>query len=201
MPKSHKNPATDALLDKNENGTEFRVHARKLNRAISLLRPVPENRTCAEAYIEPHWCSCLGLNYVNVTEDLVKRAANAIVDLINEYTKKERHLCYELELANITWAGTLEYRQNLLKFKTNRDVDGYLADLSATTSKSTKHLYQIQVLTIPGNSIFEASLTHNSLTDQFSVDMAHISRINEYGSQAACILQKNPDLRKFCFCR
>lgn len=179
----------------------LRVHARKLNRALSLLRPIPENRTCAEAYIEPHWCSCLSLNFVNATEALVKRAAHAVVNLINEYTKNERHLCHELQLANITWAGTLEYRQNLLKFKTNRDLDGYLADLSATTSKSATHLYQIQLFTSPGNSLFEASLTHNSLTDQFSIDMAHISRINEYGSQAACILEKNPDLRKFCFCR
>lgn len=189
------------MLDKIDNGTVLKVHARKLNRALSLLRPVPENRTCAEAYIEPHWCSCLGLNFVNVTAAIVKRAANAVVDHINEHTKSDRHLCHELQLANVTWAGTLEYRQNLLKFKTNRDLDGYLADLSATTSKSPIHLYQIQLFTLPGNSLFEASLTYNSFTDQFSIDMAHISRINEYGSQATCILTKNPDLRKFCFCR
>lgn len=190
------------MLDKANNATSsLKAHARKLDRAKSLLQSIPANRTCAEAYIEPHWCSCLGLNFLNTTTSIVQRAANAVVDLINEYTKEERHLCHDLQLANITWAGTLQYRQNLLKFKTNRDLDGYIADLSATSLKSTKNLYQLQIYTLPGYSLFEASLTHDSLTDQFSLELAHISRVNVYGNQASCILSKNPDLRKFCYCR
>lgn len=189
--------------DKNGNNAtaSMRLHARKLNRAISLLQTIPENRTCAEAYIEPHWCSCLGLNAVNTTAASVKRAADAVVDAINEFTKDERTICHALQLANVTWAGTLQYRQNLLKFKTNRDLDGYLADLTAPSMESTEHLYQLQLYTVPGSALFEASLTHNLLADQFAIDIRHVSRINEYGSQAACILSKNPDLRKFCYCR
>lgn len=176
-------------------------HKRIQNRAMSLLQPIPSNRTCSDAYIEPHWCSCLTLQYLNTSADLVKRAAMAVVDQINVHTSEERHLCHSLILANITWAGILQPRQTLLKFKQNRDLDGYLADLTSTTTKITKELYQLQVLVLPGLSIFEASLTHNLMTDQFLVNISDVSRINVYGDQAKCILEKNPDLRKFCYCR
>lgn len=177
------------------------VRANKFNRAISLLKPVPKERTCADAYIEPHWCSCLSLHYLDTTSDLVKRAANAIVDKINIYTSEERRSCHILTLSNITWAGALQPRQTLLKFKQNRDLDGYLADLSSTSTKITKDLYQLQIHVQPGNSIFEASLTHNLNTNQFIVNITDVSRINMYGDQARCIMDKNPDLRKFCYCR
>lgn len=187
-------PASNTTIDQ-------MVRAKKLNRAISLLKSVPKNRTCADAYIEPHWCSCLSLNFLNTTTDMVKRAANAVVDKINVFTSDERHLCHILRLSNITWAGTLQPRQTLLKFKQNRDLDGYLADLSSTSTKITKELYQVQVHVQPGDSIFEASLTHSLSTGQFIVNITDVSRINMYGDQARCILDKNPDLRKFCYCR
>lgn len=131
----------------------------------------------------------------------MKKAANAIVDRINEYTNADRSLCHALSLFNITWAGTLQPRQSLLKFKQNRDLDGFLADLSSTTTKVTKELYQLQVIVQPGLSIFEASLKYNLETDRFSVNITDVSRINLYGDQARCIYDKNPDLRKFCYCR
>lgn len=125
----------------------------------------------------------------------------AIVDRINVYTSEERHLCHVLILANISWAGVLQPRNKLLKFKQNRDLDGYLADLTSTSTKITKELYQIQVFTLPGLSIFEATVSHNLLTNQFLVNVSDVSRINMYGDQAKCIMDKNPDLRKFCYCR
>lgn len=173
----------------------------RFNRAISLLQAVPKNRSCADAYIEPHWCSCLSLHYLDTHSELVKRAANAVVDRINVYTSADRRLCHILMLSNITWAGSLQPRQTLLKFKQNRDLDGYLADLTSTTTKITKDLYQLQIHVQPGDSIFEASLSHNLFIDQFSVNITDISRINVYGDQARCILDQNPDLRKFCYCR
>lgn len=189
--------------DKNQLPTESSHHFKKSKsaRAISLFNVVPTNRSCADAYIEPHWCSCLNLNFVNVTAPIVKRAAGAIVDRINAYTNEERQICHTLSVANVTWAGKLVPHQTLIKFKQNRDLDGYLADLTSTSTKITNELYQLQILVMPGQSIFEASLTHNLISDQFEVNITDISRINKYGDQANCILDKNPDLRKFCYCR
>lgn len=172
----------------------------KASRAISLFKPIPKSRSCADAYIEPHWCSCLSLNFLNNTLPVIKRAANAIVDRINAYTHLER-MCSRLTLANISWAGKLVPHQTLLRFKQNLDLDGYLADLrSPSPTQITKELYQLQVIVTPGQSIFEASLVHDLIADKFSVNISDVSRINMYGKQAECIMEKNPDLRKFCFC-
>lgn len=170
------------------------------NRAISLFRSIPKNRSCADAYIEPHWCSCLSLNFINTSMELVQRAGHAIVDRINAYTSVEREICYSLSLSSISWAGKLVPHQTLLQFKQNRDLDGFLADLSSKTN-ILRELYQLQITVLPGESIFEASLIYDSNNNQFHVNITDISRINVYGNQAHCIMEKNPDLRKFCYCK
>lgn len=172
----------------------------KASRAISLFKPISKSRSCADAYIEPHWCSCLSLNFLLNTLPVIKRAANAIVDRINTYTQVEQ-MCSRLALLNISWAGKLVPHQTLLRFKQNLDLDGYLADLrSPSSTKITKELYQLQVIVTPGQSIFEASLVHDLIADKFIVNISDVSRINMYGKQAECIMEKNPDLRKFCYC-
>lgn len=91
--------------------------------------------------------------------------------------------------------------QTLLRFKQNLDIDGYLADMqSASSTKITKELYQLQIIVAPGKSIFEASLVHDLIADKFNVNITDVSRINMYGKQAECIMNTNPDLRKFCYC-
>lgn len=174
--------------------------SRRDSRAISLFRSIPKNRSCADAYIEPHWCSCLSLSPLNVSSELTQRAAKAIVDRINAYTNDERTICHELTLSGVTWVGKLVPHQTLLQYKKNRDLDGYIADLSSTTNIPTE-LYQLQITVSPGDSIFEASLSREVAANQFRVNITDISRINAYGSQAICIMDKNPDLRKFCYCK
>ena len=39
-----------------------------LSRGISLFDYIPANRTCENANIEAHWCSCLSWINVNITE-------------------------------------------------------------------------------------------------------------------------------------
>lgn len=174
--------------------------ATKSSRAISLFKPIPKSRSCADAYIEPHWCSCLSLNFLDTSLPVIARAADAIVNRINAYTQEER-LCSRLSLLNITWAGKLMPHQTLLRFKQNLDIDGYLADMqSASSTKITKELYQLQIIVAPGKSIFEASLVHDLIVDKFNVNITDVSRINMYGKQAECIMNTNPDLRKFCYC-
>ena len=50
---------------------------------ISLLRPIPLNRTCASAHIDLHWCTCLRYENIDVADELVSTAARRVVDHIN----------------------------------------------------------------------------------------------------------------------
>ncbi|CRL01832.1 CLUMA_CG015153, isoform A [Clunio marinus] len=137
------------------------------NRAISLFNRIPEHRSCADAFIEPHWCSCLSWQPLNdSTSEEVLRAAKAVVDSINKFTSDYRDVCHELQLGEINWSGKLIPQKNLLRFKTNKDTDGFLADLSADT-KVTNDMYQVKITTSPSNAIYESSILYDFIKNEF----------------------------------
>lgn len=173
-------------------------------RAISLFDPIPNNRSCADAYIEPHWCACLNWRPLQLNdshyEGVLIKAAHSIVDTINLATAERRQICAPLELLKINWALRLQPHRELLQFKSNEDPDGFLANLNGQTVVH-QEMYQLQVLTQPGNALYEASVAHNLHTFNVTTKLSDISRINKYGSQANCIYERDPELRKFCYCR
>lgn len=171
------------------------------SRAISLFRRIPERRSCADAYIEPHWCSCLAWQTLNDTSsNIVQRAAKAVIDEINKLTHGYRESCYLLRLNEVKWAAILAPQENLLHFKSSSDVDGFEADLSAQT-KVDHGMYQLKIVTSPSYGIYEATVFHDTNSNEFHVKVSDISRINVYGGQARCIYSENPELRKFCYCK
>lgn len=174
----------------------------KSKRAISLFEKIPESRSCADAYIEPHWCVCLNWHQINNTrQETIARVAHAVVDAINQYTSGQyQEVCARLSLYEINWAAKLAPHDNLLRFKQSKDGDGFLADLTSKT-QITSEMYQVKITVKPGKSIFEASVLHRLSTNEFQVKMTDISRVNKYGAQASCILESNPELRKYCYCR
>lgn len=170
-------------------------------RAISLFDKIPKNRSCADAYIEPHWCVCLNWHQINDTQnEYVLRAARSVVEQINDFTKKDINKCARLYLHEIKWAAKLAPHDNLMRFKQNKDFDGFLADLSSNTKVSSE-MYQVKIIVKPGKSIFEASVLHDLKENSFRVKMSDISRVNKYGSQAECVLNSDPELRKYCYCK
>lgn len=56
----------------------------------------------------------------------------------------------------------------LLHFEKSQDADGFVADLSAKTQVNSE-LYQLKVKTLPGEGLFEASITRNVDKNSFSV--------------------------------
>lgn len=138
---------------------------------------------------------------INDTQnEFVLRAARSVVDTINEFTKKDLHKCARLYLHEIKWAAKLAPHDNLMRFKQNKDFDGFLADLTSNTKVSSE-MYQVKIIVKPGKSIFEASVLHDLKDNAFRVKMSDISRVNKYGSQAECVLNSDPELRKYCYCK
>lgn len=171
------------------------------SRAISLFNRIPEQRSCADAFIEPHWCSCLSWRALNDTNsEEVLRASKAVVETINKFTQDNRDICHELHVDEVKWSAKLIPQKSLMSFKTNKDVDGFLADLSAQT-KVTYDMYQVKIITNPSNAIYESSVLYDFTANEFRVKLSDISRVNKYGEQARCIYTENPELRKFCYCK
>ncbi|VDN24009.1 unnamed protein product [Cylicostephanus goldi] len=134
-------------------------------RSLSLFRPIPESRTCAQAGVDAHWCTCLNWkNALSTTEDkeISRKLAVAVVDVINGQLKDVSHLCATLSLQKLLDAKKLVSNENLLKYKNVKDKDGFVPDLSGDTKIAFAH-YQIKLRTKPGNAIYEVCKIRNTI--------------------------------------
>lgn len=172
----------------------------KPDRALSLFNPISKDRSCADAYIESHWCSCQHWNELTNYDNRAIKAALTVTDHINKLTSKYREICAPLQVGTISWAGVMEINQDLVRFKGSSDKDGYLGSFSDSKVPPIQ-IYQVKLVTRPGEGIYEASVRHNVTTNEYLVHTAEISRVNLYGDQARCIYEKDPELRKFCYCK
>lgn len=172
----------------------------KLPRSLSIFEYIPLNRSCKDADIDNHWCTCLQWVSLKETDELVVKAANRLVDFINElnsnYTKDD---CSKLTVKQITRSERIEPDKDLLHFKQSADANGFVPDLTDKT-KIVNELYQIQLIASPSDGMYEATMHYNVLDEQFSLKETEISRINRYGDQDWCIHDNLPNLRKYCHC-
>lgn len=169
-------------------------------RSVSLFKEVPAERTCADAFIEPHWCACLEWEKLETTDKTVKRAALEFVKFINKYNSQHSDLCSELRLEAVLWAARLLPSKALRKFHNAADLDGFVPNMSGNLA-ITMEVYQIKLAVQPGGGLFEVSLTYHLKEDNFKIRIEDISRINMYGSAASCIENTQEQLRKYCHCK
>lgn len=174
--------------------------AHKPNRALSLFNPISADRSCADAYIESHWCSCQHWTEIKKYDNRAIKAALTVTEKINQLTSKFRSICAPLQVETINWAGEMDINENLLRFKGSSDRDGYLGSFSDAKATGLQML-QVKLVTRPGDAIYEASVRYEVVTNEYHIDTAQISRVNKYGDQARCIYDKDPELRKFCYCK
>ncbi|ELT92777.1 hypothetical protein CAPTEDRAFT_140198 [Capitella teleta] len=208
--RSHPDVAANLQKNSKRLSTPYDLHAtfqQLLNfnrsqtdpRAKSFMTEIPKSRTCAEAGVEPHWCSCLQWQRISSSDYIIHKTAAELVKAINSFSSKHRHMCAELRLHNITSAARFIATEDVLRFKKSLDEDGRLADLSDDMSVSDV-LYQIAIGTEPNQATYEGIVTHHTHSNTFTVSYRQISRTNRYGDQPHCVQKKHPHLRPFCFC-
>ncbi|RWS01853.1 hypothetical protein B4U79_02430, partial [Dinothrombium tinctorium] len=170
------------------------ANAIDLPRSLSLFEEIPNSRSCKDAEIEAHWCTCLIWRAADVSDPVVTAAAEALVNFINELTREVRNMCAVLEISHIIRAEKAEPNKVLLAFEKSKDLDGFVPDLSART-KISETIYQIQVVTKPSEAVYEGTLLYNHVFKSFKVTESQISRVNKYGNQPHCILNTHQELR------
>ncbi|EPB76550.1 hypothetical protein ANCCEY_04329 [Ancylostoma ceylanicum] len=171
-------------------------------RSLSLFRPIPDDRTCAQAGVDAHWCTCLNWqDAMGTAEDkeISQQLALAIVGVINKQLKDVLHLCAKLSLKELLDAKKLVPNEGLLKYKNVKDKDGFVPDLSGNTKTAFAH-YQIKLRTTPGNAIYEVTLFYNFITKEVHIDLSSISHPNKFGDAPHCIINQNYFLATFCVC-
>lgn len=149
------------------------------NRAVSLFQPIPEDRSCDEASIEEHWCTCESSLPMDTDDDHVKKSAKFLVKKLNYLLKPVRKMCATLDLKTISdarvWSPSSEHQ-------------GHSKDDNILT---------VVVQTSPGDAIFEGTV-RISPPDENCELLGTVSRLNLYGNQSACVT--NAVLRKYCYC-
>ncbi|GFO05123.1 hypothetical protein PoB_003162800 [Plakobranchus ocellatus] len=169
------------------------------HRGISLFKEIPPERTCQHAGIAAHWCTCLDWKNVSVNDPGVQRAVRTVVDTLNKYTAAYRKDCALLSVLSVDMASTMQPKQEVLNFK-SESYETWKVDLSGKVTNGLR-LYQLMLTTQPGGGKFEVTISHNLIEDVMSVSEKEISRINKYGNDPACILQKNKQIRAYCYCK
>ncbi|XP_026318233.1 uncharacterized protein LOC113228982 [Hyposmocoma kahamanoa] len=173
----------------------YKVPGSDLPRGMSLLRPIPATRSCAEADVHTHWCACLQWVNVSQTEPIYTRVANAFCTFINNLVAVNAK-CAKRELTAIEWVLREEHDNQYL----NKDSGGgYLSIFRKSVEPSVEN-YQVKVVMSPGHAIFEGTVMFLRNRDQFLVSEYDISRVNAYGDEPRCIVKTHPHLSKFCYC-
>ncbi|XP_031563798.1 uncharacterized protein LOC116299306 [Actinia tenebrosa] len=185
----------------------YPVPPRDLRFGQSLFIPMdPQNRTCASAGVEEHWCPCLNLERVPVDSSIVKQVVNYVVNFINsllEERKKPKRVCHRLSLKEIKTAQMELPNKKVQRFKNslaNRKCDscGVVLGQKDENNLIKDTLYQIQFLTSPNDGFYEASV---QLKGGVPSIKGAISRVDTYGDQPRCIQDTHVHLMKFCYCR
>ncbi|CAD5120581.1 unnamed protein product [Dimorphilus gyrociliatus] len=208
-------PNARATLQQNANRltTPFDIHATfedilnfdpfevidERKRGLSILKDIPLDRTCNKAGIEAHWCSCLSWKKLKITDPLVTKSAESVISLFNSHLVPFSKSCSKLKLGSVISALKLEHNSDVLKFKKSSDQHGRVADLS-DEMKADDARIRVDFITLPNNGRYEATVKLNLINNSLSADMTQISRINRYGKQPHCIMDRVPELRPICYC-
>lgn len=170
-------------------------------REISLFDEIPENRTCDDAQIKPHFCSCLKWTDIDDpgNDAVVRNATDIVINRFNEMNAEAKGLCAQLTVNRILSARMMAPRDELMAFKESQDYDNYLPDLSGN-KKVTAFIYQIRFTTKPSDADYEVSVTYFEEYNRFVFSDNDVSRLNMYGDQPKCIINTFHHLRQYCYC-
>ncbi|KAF8764922.1 hypothetical protein HNY73_022949 [Argiope bruennichi] len=148
-------------------------------RAKTLFQPIPEDRSCDDASIDEHWCTCENSLPVDTDDRNVKKSAGFLIDYINTLLKPVSNKCAELTLKSITdarmWTAPEEHQGHSLN----------------------DTILTIVVKVKPSGAIFEGTVRTSEPEMNLEL-LGTVSRLNLYGDQSACI--QDAVLRKYCYC-
>lgn len=163
----------------------------KTLRSVSLFQPVPESRSCMDAWIPEHYCACYTATTINTSSSIASRLAEQMVKDLNRVIAAQP-LCAQLSLKIVH---EVQYIAQGLKHVDTENKGISLLQFLAPEEKPEER-YFLNLATEPGGGTFEATYTVHSRSGVKL--LGAIVRSNKYGDQPRCISDKA--LRPFCYC-
>lgn len=178
----------DVLSQNFENPTTSYVDGRI--RGQSLLKKLPVERSCAEAWVPENYCACYTSSLVNTSNSNIGNVLGKqlLVDINNLLSSQPK--CAQLSLHKIQAIHEVSHGLQ----HSNTENTG-ISFFQFVAPEETAKRYDISVIVSPGYGVFDATYEIKSDTDIKL--LGNIVRANRYGDQP-CIDDKQ--LRSFCFC-
>lgn len=176
---------------------KYKVPGSELPRGMSLLRPIPATRSCAEADVLAHWCACLQWINVSQNEPIYKRVANKFCTFINSLVA-DHAKCAKRRLTAIEWVWRQKHLDQVLKSENGGGV--YSIFRRPEDPRPSVEYYQVKIEMSPGRAMFEGTVMFIRNRNQFLVSEYDVSRVNAYGDESKCISKTHPHLNKYCYC-
>uniref|UniRef100_A0A6P4G1N7 Uncharacterized protein LOC108053295 n=1 Tax=Drosophila rhopaloa TaxID=1041015 RepID=A0A6P4G1N7_DRORH len=150
----------------------------------SLFYPVGESRTCEDAGIPEHFCTCVP--YKRLTANWARRIPPRVIGRMNEYLagRNLSGICSELTLKYI-------YKTEM-KIGLEHDFDGDLPVVDVTTYRTKFQVDQ-------NTADFEATVKFNNVTESVEVSVPTISRLDRYEYVSTCVDDKIDKM--YCICK
>ena len=163
----------------------------------SLFSQIDKMRGCEEAGVEFHWCPCVSSSEMNSSSAQARDLAATVISFMNDLTSNHTDLCERLTLKEIGYVGRLMVHKKLHQFLGNsrKRVPRFN---DSQVAQGDGEVFEIRLTTSPNDGAYEA--TAHLVGGTFHV-MGDISRVNAYGDQPKCLLQKHAYLRKYCYCK
>jgi hypothetical protein len=171
------------------------------NRGTSMFQKISKSRDCETAGVAEHYCPCLNLKTADLSHKHVTLGSDALVKHINKMLlsdKRSATLCHQLKVKKILSSLQQMPNTKFQQFLGSADVHGRVPKFSKVKKVFKECNYQIQIQTSPGDGLFEAPVRFR---DGLFTVTGDISRIDMYAEQPRCILDKRPDMRKYCLCK
>ncbi|CAH1642559.1 unnamed protein product [Spodoptera littoralis] len=189
------------VLGVEEEGPPLGMPGFNMPRALSLLTPIPKTRTCGEAGIMPHWCTCGTWTNVSKTNPFYHQVANNLAEFINSLSDEERFQCLQRTLKTTEWVvhqTAADYQSKLYNYFQKQQLSINQAHSGDVTSLDD--YYQLRIVMEPGHAIYEGTMIYIPAKDFFMITERDVSRVNAYGDESSCITETHPHLSKYCYC-
>lgn len=176
-------PANDVHAQKSATVTS-ELNAPSCPLCQSIFAPMPVNRTCTDASIAQHWCTCTAYKNVSLSDpiilDVVQYALQYTNDELQAFDDKhplsdgaKKRRCAQLKMRSVSYAGR------------------------STETDNVERAHLVVFQTTPGDGWFEATVLLNTTNGSYHLSDS-VSRLNSYASQSSCM--PNEAMKKYCYC-
>ncbi|XP_023229253.1 uncharacterized protein LOC111629573 [Centruroides sculpturatus] len=184
------------LMDVLRHNTGSKLGSTSSSRGTTLFGTISSDRTCPQAGISEHYCTCEVETTLSLSDPKCQTASTLVVDAINHLILDEfsnNSICIKLNFSKLH-----RCEESLPNNKVLTNSRVYFGNLiSDEVAKEVTSKLRILVEVMPSGGLFEATVLYSNDHGTYNV-INDISRVNKYGNQSSCIV--DPVLRKYCYC-